>query len=466
MLKKPFLACCFLASAGAALAQGEPGAQDGARTLAPEIEGTAPAQQGAPTPHPFATSDLHGPRGEPGDFLRIYERCLDEALTKQGLLALNALDALGDEPSTASGNKIVAPYGILALLDLLVGETRDARLTAAFLPPKAWCDFGHTWTLTSLGSAFEEAFFLFYRENLDFNWFFRNSLADVTPLNTSYIPLVGFDAWLSQVNDLAHEAFARPYDETIAAADPWSGTGEPLFQIAPNTAYYAASVFTFDGVWDQAFTNVRPGTFHLSTGETKPVPMMGTDLAPIPYEATENFERVVLEFDDSRYAMQLILPAASLRNANWLGHIPPQWMTLHDRADDALAWEGATPEIVVRMPPFKMSANHDLQRLLIDLGLGFLYDDGSAITVFDSAPPLTQVRQVIEFTADQDGARGTAATSASAARGIGPVVVEFNRPFVFTLNDLYSGAILFSGLVNNPDTSEFDDSSLPTMETR
>jgi serpin B len=107
------------------------------------------------------------------------------------------------------------------------------------------------------------------------------------------------------------------------------------------------------------------------------------------------------------------------------------------------------------MPKFRARTSLDLQRVLIDLGLGHAFGGDSDFTAIAAAPPLVISRVFHEARIDVDE-RGTEAAAATAVvmmeRGAPPRVdhrFDVDRSFLFFVHDI-AGNVLFGGRMLDP----------------
>ncbi len=209
----------------------------------------------------------------------------------------------------------------------------------------------------------------------------------------------------------------------------------------------------------------KPGRFIRADGSRVTVPMMnlarcqGIGMCMLPYAAGAGWRAVELPYIGDALAMTIIVPedlAAFERG------LTSQKLT---RVVGALRTEppGTTNvvyDVTVTMPRFGIEARADLADTLVAMGMPLAFDIEGAD--FSGISPIARetglyIKKVIHqanIDVDEKGTEAAAATAVVMATGGGPgsreVVFKVDRPFLFLVRDVPTGAILFMGRVTDP----------------
>ena len=217
-------------------------------------------------------------------------------------------------------------------------------------------------------------------------------------------------------------------------------------RIDPRTLIVLINAIYFKGSWQKEFNKsaTRDGTFYLSNGSEKQVPMMYRKGA-YPYFRGSNFEAARLPYGDGEVSMYVFLPN---RDSNLDGFIEQlnaenwsEWMSqFRERADD-------DSEMI--LPRFKLEYKVKLNDTLEALGMGIAFGGGAD---FSGMGPQLFISEVRHKTIIEVNEEGTEAAAVTADFGIesAPPVFRVDRPFFFAIHDDRTQTILFMGIVMEP----------------
>lgn len=221
-------------------------------------------------------------------------------------------------------------------------------------------------------------------------------------------------------------------------------------QVPPGALAYLVNALYFKGAWAEEFIPELTDnqSFTLADGTVVQVPtMLATDLYA-SYFKTEAGEGIVLPYKGGRFGMLMVMPAAGVDQVSWDGTQVAAWLA---------ATEGYAG-IELYLPKWESELAVDLTDSLKSLGLVAPFEgSGEDLvgigTAGGRAGQITEVAHKAVVKVDEFGTEAAATTSAGmamAAPPTEPVMVHFNRPFVFALVDRDTGLPLFLGQVDNP----------------
>jgi len=206
----------------------------------------------------------------------------------------------------------------------------------------------------------------------------------------------------------------------------------------------------FNAAWLLPFdeTNTRPDTFDLLDGSEVQVPMM-RQTESFGYLKAEDFEAVELFYEDYKLSMVVLVPdedqfAAFEQNLNAA--------TLQSFIDQ-LSME----RLDLSMPKFKVESSFGLADTLAARGMPDAFDAVKAnFSGMTGQPDLFITDVVHKAYVDVNEAGTEAAASTGVVMGLKsmptgePIEVKIDRPFLFVIRDVQTGAILFLGRVVEP----------------
>jgi serpin B len=209
-----------------------------------------------------------------------------------------------------------------------------------------------------------------------------------------------------------------------------------------------------------------PGRFTRADGSRVTVPMMnlvrcqGTGLCMLPYAAGAGWRAVELAYLGDALAMTIIVPddLAAFERGLTAQKLTRVIGDLRTEPPGTTTWE--VYNVHVTMPRFGIESRADLADSLAAMGMPLAFDVDTAD--FSGISPIARetglyIKKVIHQAnvhVDEKGIEAAAATAVVMATGGGPMTreVEFkvDRPFLFLVRDVPTGAILFMGRVVDP----------------
>jgi serine protease inhibitor len=228
-----------------------------------------------------------------------------------------------------------------------------------------------------------------------------------------------------------------------------------LDSLEPGDRALIVNAVYFKGKWAAAFPAKKPYPATFTPGKGKPFPIKLMSIKrKFDYAETPGWQAVRLPYKGGRLAMLVVLPAASSSLA-----------AFHRKLDE-LIWNGLRRKLepregLVAIPRFTFSRTYELKEPLQELGMGFPFDPSRAdfSGMAEGARGNLYVSKVVQKTfiaVDEEG------TEASAATGAGMSLTSLDpdrpkpfrfiadRPFLFAIEDVRDGTILFLGEVQDP----------------
>ena len=219
-----------------------------------------------------------------------------------------------------------------------------------------------------------------------------------------------------------------------------------------------ANALYFEGLWQTKLDRSATRKFLFGNGTERDFKFVGETFAT-PHVAQDGWEAVRLPYRNTRYAMDILMPARRevMDAAPSLARIEGLKQALDaDDADDL---------IKVEIPQFETDFAISLKDPLIALGLTLPFDalmaDLTGIAEpGQRRPHVSDVRHVTKLQVYDEGTKAAAVTTISivvtGARIEPDNVIPFraDRPFVVVLRDLERDAVLFIGRIADPQAFE------------
>jgi len=223
--------------------------------------------------------------------------------------------------------------------------------------------------------------------------------------------------------------------------------------ITPLTRLVLTNAIYFNATWENQFYEeaTKDLPFNLLDGGTVSVPMM-RQTESFGYTEGENYQAVELPYDGEELSMVILLPAEGKFTEFDSNFDFRQAGRIIDRLDDE--------RVKLTMPKFEFESDFSLKQALSALGMPDAFSGSADFSGMTSNNDLF-IGDVIHkafVSVDETGTEAAAATavmmagSAPGPKPKEPVTVTIDRPFIFLIRDIDTGAILFIGRVLNPAT--------------
>lgn len=241
-------------------------------------------------------------------------------------------------------------------------------------------------------------------------------------------------------------------------SDQTNGVLAPSLLVDPRTALSIINTLYFYGSWESKFPQERTeaGEFTLADKTTVACRMMnreeefgffyrGDGCTLSSLYTNNNCRMVVLLPDRDRTVQEFFASKDEL--AKSLGSAAKA---------DGDGWESG--KVIWKLPKFSFGSSYDLMESLQKMGLQKMFDEENADFSGISAESLwvSQVIQESHIGIDEEGIEGAAYTMLAVCGAGMPVEKEeiemfCDRPFIYGIQDMHSGAWLFIGVCQNPN---------------
>lgn len=222
----------------------------------------------------------------------------------------------------------------------------------------------------------------------------------------------------------------------------------PQGAMDPTTVLVLTNAIYFNAAWAKPFEEglTEGGAFHLLDGGEVTVPMMKrTEF--FGYAEGEGYQAVELPYDGRELSMVILLPQAgkfeSFENALEAGRV------------DGIVDDLVRRQVALTMPKFEFESGFSLKDALAAMGMPDAFTGAADFSGMTGSRDLFigEVLHKAFVSVDEAGTEAAAATAVimkEAEMPAEPVEVAMDRPFIFLIRDVKTGAILFIGRVVDP----------------
>lgn len=201
--------------------------------------------------------------------------------------------------------------------------------------------------------------------------------------------------------------------------------------------------------WQHPFAEeaTQSAPFSLPDGTTVDVPTMTTE-TQFAYASGHGWQAVELPYVGGQLAMTIVVPN------DLAGFVED----LDADSFAAIADDLAATQVDLSMPKFGIETKTELAETLAALGMPLAFDPGGADLSGITAEERLFISAVVHqanIDVDEKGTEAAAATAVVVGMSAvpEPVTMRVDRPFLFALRDVPTGAILFLGQVADPSAS-------------
>ena len=226
---------------------------------------------------------------------------------------------------------------------------------------------------------------------------------------------------------------------------------EILEGIDPATIVILANAIYFKSTWTDGFdkseTELKP--FHNINGSISMVPMMYKedyqDNYDILYAQMDLCGMVTLPYSNKAFAMNLILPSDGVDLDALIEELDGEYW-------QAMIAHRASAEVTLFMPSFKIENRLNLASVLTGMGMPLAFSKNANFSnMTDVQASISGVLQKSYISVDEAGTEAAVVTATVMSYGPVPnpqkVTVVLDRPFIFSITEQSTGAILFMGKV-------------------
>jgi serpin B len=203
----------------------------------------------------------------------------------------------------------------------------------------------------------------------------------------------------------------------------------------------------FNAAWAYPFEEdlTSDGVFHLLDGGEVTVPMMH-QTESFGYAEGDGYQAVELPYDGGELSMVILLPAS--------GQFEAFEEALDVEQANAIINALGRKEVVLTMPKFEFDSEFSLGETLAALGMPIAFSGDADFSGMTGTREL-YIADVVHkafVSVDEAGTEAAAATAVVMEMTAMPETVEvtIDRPFIFLIRDIETGAILFVGRTLNP----------------
>ncbi len=222
----------------------------------------------------------------------------------------------------------------------------------------------------------------------------------------------------------------------------------PQGAIGALTRLVLTNAIYFNAAWEYPFDEdmTANAPFYLLDGGQVLVPMM-KQMESFGYTKGEGYQAVELQYDGGELSMVILLPASGNFEA-FEEELQAQ------KVSDIIS--GLQPtEVTLTMPQFEFDSDFSLKDTLTEMGMPIAFSGAADFSGMTGNRELfiSDVVHKAFVAVDEAGTEAAAATAVImelTAVPEPPVEVTINRPFIFLIRDIETGAVLFVGRVLNP----------------
>ncbi len=221
--------------------------------------------------------------------------------------------------------------------------------------------------------------------------------------------------------------------------------------VRPDTSLVLVNTVYFKGSWLYPFAKsaTAPADFHRGDGSKVSVPTM-RQTHRLSHAQGDGFGLLELPYKGGDLAFDVVLPddGVSLDKVESNLALPQLQQTIERLGER---------EVALAMPKFKVTSGAELSEPLSGLGMARAFSSSEAdFSGIDGTRELfvSKVVHQVVVNLDEEGTEAAAGTAVVVTRAMAriaqPLVFRVDRPFLYLIRDVKTGAILFLGRVADP----------------
>jgi serine protease inhibitor len=213
-------------------------------------------------------------------------------------------------------------------------------------------------------------------------------------------------------------------------------------------AMYMVSATHIKGRWAYSFAkeSTAPGTFYLENDEEVIVPMMFTDQASYRYFQDSRKTLIDIPYGNQQYSMTILMPHQEDSLSGLLQNLDAKSFESDLALADTLSYH-------LYLPKFSINSELPLRNTLSSMGMSDAFSMSANFSgIFSDSlqHPIADLIHQAGIQVDEAGTQTIIPRAAAAVAENASPVVRINRPFVFLIRENHSGAILYTGLFQQP----------------
>lgn len=227
------------------------------------------------------------------------------------------------------------------------------------------------------------------------------------------------------------------------------GAMPPLFKEMPtNSRIILANAIQFKGSWSNGFdhSDTKSGSFELSERQAVKTSMMYSAGMPGMLQKEKNFTFMEMNYGKGQYCFSVLLPEKGYPLTKLLDNFDAgNYRYLIGNADSVY--------LNLKMPKFKISYDRSMIALLQGQGVRKVFSSRSGLeSLFDgsNSASISEIRHMAAFEASEQGSFSTLGPSGTALSASGATDIALDRPFLFFIRERHTKAILFAGILRDP----------------
>ncbi|HZE83468.1 MAG TPA: serpin family protein, partial [Puia sp.] len=205
----------------------------------------------------------------------------------------------------------------------------------------------------------------------------------------------------------------------------------------------------FKGTWKYPFSKsaTAGSTFYRPDNTTVTTPFMSIQHGDIPFFQNDSLQMAQLPYAGGNFNMFIISPSAKLRLADFLPVLNTMYFqSLQSRLNSS--------DILLNLPKFRYSYSiDDMRPSLSSMGMGIAFGSKADFSRMYTIPVyISQAIHKAYIEVNEEGTEAAAATAIGIVLTAAPniPIMSVDHPFVYIIQEKTSGAILFTGVVNDP----------------
>jgi len=214
------------------------------------------------------------------------------------------------------------------------------------------------------------------------------------------------------------------------------------------TRLVLANAIYFNAHWQHQFSEsaTRDGVFHLLDGSSVTVPMMHQK-EYFNYTAGDNYQAIRLPYVGNEFAMTILLPDE--------GQFEEFENSLDVQMLKDITANLESVQANLTLPKFQFESSFRLNQALSDMGMPDAFSGGADFSGMTGNMELFigSVLHKSFVAVDEEGTEAAAVTAVILVLSAQPTpIINFtaDRPFIFLIQDIETGSVLFIGRVLNP----------------